>query len=150
MTGVQTCALPIFSSEEADVDFYDGETVVLDEFLREAVLLEVPSFPLCSEDCPGIRPSAKSTPERSEPVLDPRLSPLRALKTKLMLAASSDAAPGGAKRLPGEGDAPDQGESPRPAPERPAPRPKIQAHRSVGAAGASKKAKAKLSPKKAK
>ncbi len=83
-----------FSSEEADTDVYDGETVVLDDFLREALLLEVPSFPLCSEDCPGIRPSAKATPERSEAGLDPRLSPLRALKTKLMLAATSRDAAG--------------------------------------------------------
>lgn len=43
-----------FSAEEADHDLYDGENVVLDGFVREALLLEVPNFPLCSEDCPGI------------------------------------------------------------------------------------------------
>src|SRR4051812_27788522 len=38
-----------FTSEEADFDLYDGETVVLDPFIREAILLEVPNFPLCSD-----------------------------------------------------------------------------------------------------
>ncbi|NUP11989.1 MAG: DUF177 domain-containing protein [Polyangiaceae bacterium] len=42
-----------FSSQEADLDEYDGEKVVLDEFVREAILLELPSFPLCTEDCEG-------------------------------------------------------------------------------------------------
>ncbi len=43
-----------FSSEEADHDEYDGERVVLDDFVREAILLELPSFPLCSESCAGM------------------------------------------------------------------------------------------------
>ncbi len=42
-----------FSSEEADLDEYDGERVVLDGFVREAILLELPSFPLCGETCDG-------------------------------------------------------------------------------------------------
>jgi uncharacterized protein len=70
-----------FASEEADQDTYDGETAVLDPFLREAILLEVPNFPLCSEACPGIRP-APSAP-MAEPALDPRLAPLEALRAKL-------------------------------------------------------------------
>jgi uncharacterized protein len=45
-----------FSSEEADTDEYDGETIVLDPFVREAILLELPNFPLCSESCAGISP----------------------------------------------------------------------------------------------
>ncbi len=45
-----------FSSGEAEYDLYDGESVVLDDFVREALLLELPNFPLCSEDCPGIAP----------------------------------------------------------------------------------------------
>lgn len=47
-----------FTAEEADVDTYDGEKVVLDGFVREAILLELPSFPLCSEACPGIEEPA--------------------------------------------------------------------------------------------
>ncbi len=45
-----------FTSEEADVDEYDGEVVILDDFIREAILLELPNFPLCSESCTGIWP----------------------------------------------------------------------------------------------
>lgn len=56
-----------FSSEEADHDVYDGETVVLDEFVREAILLELPSFPLCSEACPGIGPAASGSAAGDEP-----------------------------------------------------------------------------------
>ncbi len=144
-----------FSSDEADQDSYDGEVVVLDDFLREALLLEVPSFPLCSEDCPGIRPPARAVPARAE-VIDPRLSPLQALKTKLMLASGPDTAdvpspPAGEEA--GEGPAL---RVPPPAPSRPAragqpPRPRIHAHRtagSIGAKGASKKSKSKNSPPK--
>ncbi len=134
-----------FSSEEADTDIYDGETVVLDDFLREALLLEVPSFPLCSEDCPGIRPSAKAAPERSEAGLDPRLSPLRALKTKLMLAATSKDAAGAAPGDPEGGSNEAPGNAERPAPAAKPARPKIHSHRTQGAVA---KAKAKHSPKK--
>ncbi|MFO0758234.1 MAG: DUF177 domain-containing protein [Byssovorax sp.] len=73
-----------FTSEEADFDAYDGETVVLDPFVREAILLEIPNFPLCSEDCPGIRPAAAESAEQPEaPRIDPRLAPLDALRAKL-------------------------------------------------------------------
>ncbi|WP_437493136.1 DUF177 domain-containing protein [Sorangium sp. So ce1014] len=87
-----------FSADEADVDTYDGETVVLDPFIREAILLEMPNFPLCSEACPGIGPAAsredreggsstlaRGAVEEDEaaPGLDPRLAPLSALREKL-------------------------------------------------------------------
>lgn len=80
-----------FASEEADVDTYDGDTVVLDDFVREAILLEMPIFPLCSEDCPGIRPaSSEVVGEGEEPRVDPRLAPLGALRAVL---AQSKAGP---------------------------------------------------------
>ena len=44
------------SSEEADTLPYDGETVVLDDVIRDELILETPIFPLCSEDCPGMSP----------------------------------------------------------------------------------------------
>ncbi len=125
------------SADECDLDTYDGETVVLDGFVREALLLEAPSFPLCSEDCPGIRPTSKPSRERTDVVIDPRLSALGALKSKLMLAASSkEAAP----------------TAPEPSVKTsPAARPKLKAHRTaetIGIAGSVKKAKAKHSPNK--
>jgi uncharacterized protein len=76
-----------FSSEEADRDTYDGETVVLDPFIREAILLEIPNFPLCSDACPGIRPAAEE--QAPAPAVDPRLAPLGALREKI--AAESPA-----------------------------------------------------------
>jgi len=69
-----------FSPGEADLDVYDGETVILDHFVREAILLEVPTFPLCREDCPGLR---AITPEVSRAeAFDPRLAPLSAFSKK--------------------------------------------------------------------
>ncbi|RLB58979.1 MAG: DUF177 domain-containing protein [Deltaproteobacteria bacterium] len=74
-----------FSAGEAARDVYDGETVVLDPFLREAILLEMPSFPLCSESCPGIvapgsGPGLVATPVPAE--IDPRLAPLEAFRAE--------------------------------------------------------------------
>lgn len=67
---------------EADTLAYDGETVVLDDFVRDELILQTPNFPLCSEDCPGMSaflpPSDQtSAPERP---IDPRLLPLLRLK----------------------------------------------------------------------
>src|SRR5690606_3988104 len=67
------------SAGEADLDVYDGETVVLDNFVREAILLEVPAFPLCDEACPGLSEVAVE-PEVGAAV-DPRLAPLSAFRT---------------------------------------------------------------------
>lgn len=50
-------------STEAELDTYDGDSVELDRFLREAFLLEVPPFPLCREDCPGISPPPVPGPD---------------------------------------------------------------------------------------
>jgi len=68
---------------DAARDVYDGETVVLDEFVREAILLEIPSFPLCRENCRGI------VPRQVEPEdgglggrVDPRLAPLGAFRER--------------------------------------------------------------------
>ncbi|NUO54901.1 MAG: DUF177 domain-containing protein [Polyangiaceae bacterium] len=90
-----------FTSEEADEDTYDGERVVLDPFVREAILLELPSFPLCSEACPGIgdaaseglpglrpgSPAAAPTEGRSGPA---RPNPFEALRHLLGDSASND------------------------------------------------------------
>ena len=70
------------SAEDLERDTFDGETVVLDPFIREAILLELPNFPLCSDACPGIRPGpAESAPEAER--IDPRLAPLGALRARL-------------------------------------------------------------------
>lgn len=65
-----------FSADEADTDSYEDEEVVLDRFVREAILLESPIFPLCSEACEGIRRASESLPGSGQAVTDPRLLPL--------------------------------------------------------------------------
>jgi uncharacterized protein len=65
------------SEEEADTVTYDGETVILDDFVRDELMLETPMIPLCSEDCPGMRPPPSSShQEAPERAIDPRLMPL--------------------------------------------------------------------------
>jgi uncharacterized protein len=66
------------AADEADTLPYDGETVVLDDLVRDEIVLEVPMIPLCSEACPGM--SAAPAPE--EKGVDPRLAPLLRFKGK--------------------------------------------------------------------
>ncbi|MEZ4447052.1 MAG: DUF177 domain-containing protein [Polyangiaceae bacterium] len=70
-----------FTSAEADMDVYDGEMVILDDFVREAILLEVPTFPLCRGSCPGIVQHESPTLEEAR-AFDPRLAPLDAFRDK--------------------------------------------------------------------
>ena len=63
---------------DAEVIPYDGETVVLDDLVRDELLLAVPMIPLCSESCPGISPEHPE--EQAGPAIDPRLQPLLRLK----------------------------------------------------------------------
>jgi uncharacterized protein len=93
--------------ENVDIDYYDGDVVVLDGGVREHLLLEEPMQPLCRDDCPGIevpahvrapasfgRPSASAappggaTPASSDATeeadaIDPRLAPLMKLRRKI-------------------------------------------------------------------
>jgi uncharacterized protein len=67
--------------DQADMIAYDGETVVLDDLVRDELLLAVPMIPLCSEGCPGIRrPSSHEPAEAPSPAIDPRFQPLMRLK----------------------------------------------------------------------
>jgi uncharacterized protein len=72
-----------FDRDEADVATYDGETVVLDDLVREAILLELPISALCSEDCAGMAsdPAVAATLDKAR--IDPRLQKLAALRDKL-------------------------------------------------------------------
>jgi uncharacterized protein len=67
------------SEQEADMISYDGETVVLDDLVRDELLLGVPMIPLCSEACPGISPQPTRDPD-ADADIDPRLRPLLKLK----------------------------------------------------------------------
>jgi len=76
------------TAEDADVLSYDGETLVLDDFVRDELLLGIPMIPLCSEGCTGIRPRAGIAPpaegdgSATDPPIYPRLRPLLGLKSK--------------------------------------------------------------------
>jgi uncharacterized protein len=89
----------ILTAEDADTFPYDGEHIVLDDVVRDELILETPIFPLCSEDCPGMRPPpdtkaaadaaaqarARSSSEKGgsdKPDIDPRLLPLLRLRTQ--------------------------------------------------------------------
>ena len=72
---------------DAARDTYSGDQVVLDDFLREFILLEIPMVPL-REDLRKApfeaTPSPPGSPSAGVPEeLDPRLSPLIALKARL-------------------------------------------------------------------
>lgn len=70
---------------EADTLPFDGERVVLDDLVRDELVLEIPMIPLCSEGCPGISPGPLEQQEgkgSSEKTIDPRLAPLLAFKGK--------------------------------------------------------------------
>ena len=85
-----------FTSDEADTLPYDGDTVVLDDLVRDELLLEIPMIPLCSEDCPGIAnpPQGPTDPPGERPV-DPRLAVLKdiVLDSKSTTAPKQDSAP---------------------------------------------------------
>jgi uncharacterized protein len=72
------------SPEEADVIVYEGDNLVLDELVRDELLLGIPMIPLCSEACPGISPgpSVKEEETGDDVRVDPRLLPLLKLKNK--------------------------------------------------------------------
>ncbi len=70
---------------DGDVIGFDGETLVLDDLVRDELLLGIPMIPLCSEACPGIRPapaSAGSEGNDDADGIDPRLRPLLKLRDK--------------------------------------------------------------------
>lgn len=74
------------SPEDAARDTYKGDEVVLDAFVREFLLLELPAYPRRSDlPSPEERISSRplDQPEASEKPLDPRLSPLLALAGRL-------------------------------------------------------------------
>jgi uncharacterized metal-binding protein YceD (DUF177 family) len=76
---------PELSASEAAADTFSGDEVVLDRFLREFILLELPMYPrrsdLPSPEEAAIGPGPQ--PEGSRP-LDPRLSPLAELAKRLV------------------------------------------------------------------
>jgi len=74
------------SPEDIQRETYTGDRVVLDELVRELLILEVPMQPLCDDACAGIQPPQSSDGSGADDPasdVDPRLAPLLALQGKL-------------------------------------------------------------------
>ena len=72
--------------DDLGVSFYQDDTIDLGEIVREQFYLALPMKPLCREDCQGLCPMCGINRNREtctcEPTwVDPRLEPLRRLKT---------------------------------------------------------------------
>ncbi len=68
------------SQEDLEVTFFSGDQIVLDDFVRETVLLEVPMRLVCNDGCDSehVRKYLGDDPDNPEPKekIDPRLAPL--------------------------------------------------------------------------
>jgi uncharacterized protein len=76
------------TSAEAEVSYYQGEGLLLEDALREQVLLALPIKAICREDCKGLCPHCgrNMNVEQcscAEPVEDPRWSALKDIRGKL-------------------------------------------------------------------
>jgi uncharacterized metal-binding protein YceD (DUF177 family) len=83
---------PELADEEAVRDTYVGDEVVLDEFVREFLLLELPLYPR-RPDLPSAEESLVSRPlagPTGEKPIDPRLEPLAKLAERLRGAANKE------------------------------------------------------------
>lgn len=78
---------PLLTDEDAGKDTYVGHEIALDEFVREFLILELPMFPRRSDlptDGAAANPPLPAGSQPGGPVpLDPRLSPLAELKSRL-------------------------------------------------------------------
>lgn len=80
---------------ELDREVYSGDTVVLDDLVREQIVVEIPMQVRCSDACPGVEVPAHvrgtSDPTSAEQAsdLDPRLAPLAALARGLTVTTTN-------------------------------------------------------------
>lgn len=83
---------PELSEEETAADTFVGDEIVLDEFVREFLLLELPLYPR-RPDLPSPEESIVSRPlagQAGEQSIDPRLEPLAKLAERLRGAANKE------------------------------------------------------------
>jgi uncharacterized metal-binding protein YceD (DUF177 family) len=80
------------SAEETAPDTFEGDEIVLDDFIREFILLELPLYPR-RPDLPSPEESIVSRPlagPTGEPSIDPRLEPLAKIAERLRGAANKE------------------------------------------------------------
>jgi uncharacterized protein len=75
------------SEEDLSLSFYEGDEVDLSPLVREAMMLALPTRPLCKEDCRGLCPQCGTNRnlracECRDEWTDPRLEVLRAYPRK--------------------------------------------------------------------
>ena len=76
------------TAAEAEVGYYQGQGLELEDVLREQVLLALPLRAICSDDCKGLCSHCGGNLNQqrcncAEPLEDPRWSALREIKEKL-------------------------------------------------------------------
>ena len=76
------------TAAEAEVGYYEGEGLLLEDVLREQVLLALPLKAICREDCQGLCPHCGKNLNLeqcncAEPLEDPRWSALKDIREKL-------------------------------------------------------------------
>jgi uncharacterized protein len=76
------------TAAEAEVSYYEGEGVLLEDVLREQILLAVPLKAICKEDCKGLCPHCGKNLNAGqcsceEPVEDLRWNALKEIRGKL-------------------------------------------------------------------
>ena len=76
------------TAAEAEISYYQGEGLLLEDALREQVLLAVPYRVLCQENCRGLCPTCGKNRNAepcscAPPVEDPRWAALREIRGKL-------------------------------------------------------------------
>jgi uncharacterized protein len=76
------------TAAEAEVGYYEGDGILLEDTLREQVLLDLPLKAICREDCKGLCPHCGMNLNNAqcscaEPLEDPRWSVLKDLRSKL-------------------------------------------------------------------
>lgn len=76
------------TAAEAEIGYYQGEGLLLEDAIREQVLLSVPLKVVCREECKGLCPSCgknrNTDPCSCAPVMgDPRWAALKDLREKL-------------------------------------------------------------------
>jgi uncharacterized protein len=76
-----------FTAAEAEIGYYQGTGLLLEDVLREQVLLAVPLKAICRQDCKGLCPQCGADLNLAQcscqaPVGDPRWSALKELRSK--------------------------------------------------------------------
>ena len=77
-----------FSAAEAEIGYYAGTGLLLEDVLREQVLLALPLKAICRQDCKGLCPQCGADLNLApcscqQPVGDPRWSALKEFRSKL-------------------------------------------------------------------